>query len=151
MNNRPLLLQRLLIAILAMAMTPAGICSDLQAEVTEIERAFARTMAERDHAAFASFLSSEAIFFSGESPLRGKRAVADAWAPYFDGPDAPFSWEPKTVEVLESGTLALSSGPVYDPAGNIVATFQSIWRREADGNWKIVFDKGSRACEPESP
>lgn len=26
--------------------------------------------------------------------------------------EAPFSWEPAQVEVLDSGTLALSSGPV---------------------------------------
>ena len=126
-----------------------GICGELQDQVRETERAFAATMAERDHEAFSSFLSGETIFFAGEVPLRGKQAVADAWAPYFEGPDAPFSWEPVTVEVLESGTLALSSGPVYDRAGNIVATFQSIWRREADGAWKIIFDKGSAACRPE--
>ena len=142
---------QLLVAVLVISMMPAGICGEVRDEVIKTEQAFAATMAERDHAAFTSFLSSEAIFFAGESPLRGKQAVADAWAPYFEGPDAPFSWEPKTVEVLESGTLALSSGPVYDPGGNIVATFQSVWRREADGSWKIIFDKGSRACESESP
>lgn len=134
---------------LALLSGATGICGELQDQVRETERAFAATMAERDHQAFSSFLSAEAIFFAGEAPLRGKQAVADAWAPYFEGTDAPFSWEPQTVEVLESGSLALSSGPVYDPAGNTVATFQSIWRREADGAWKIIFDKGSAACRPE--
>ncbi len=45
--------------------------------------------------------------------------------------------------VLDSGELALSTGPVYDPAGKQVATFNSIWRREPDGSWLIIFDKGS--------
>ena len=143
-------LAQLLITVLAIGLAPTGICGDIRDEVMKTERAFAATMAERDHRAFTSFLSSEAIFFAGDSPLRGKQAVADAWAPYFEGPDAPFSWEPETVEVLESATLALSTGPVFDPGGKIVATFQSIWRRETDGSWKIIFDKGSRACEPES-
>ena len=144
-------LAQLLVAVLVISLMPAGICGDFRDEVMNTERAFAATMAKRDHADFTSFLSSEAIFFAGESPLRGKQAVADAWAPYFEGPDAPFSWEPETVEVLESGTLALSSGPVYDTAGKVVATFQSIWRKGADDRWKIIFDKGTRACEPESP
>ena len=48
--------------------------------------------------------------------------------------------------LLESGTLALSSGPVRNSAGEHVATFNSIWRLEADGKWRIIFDKGSRHC-----
>lgn len=58
----------------------------------------------------------------------------------------PFSWEPDVVEVLESGTLALSSGPVLDPAGKLIGRFNSIWRREAPGVWRIVFDRGSEVC-----
>ena len=60
--------------------------------------------------------------------------------------DAPFSWEPEQVQVLDSGTLALSSGPVRNPEGKTVATFTSIWRLEAPGVWRIVFDKGNRVC-----
>jgi hypothetical protein len=52
------------------------------------------------------------------------------------------------VQVLESGTLGISSGPVRDPAGNRVGTFNSVWRLEADGKWKIIFDKGCPAGSP---
>ena len=119
----------------------------LRQQVADTERAFAATMADRDHDAFTSYLSEESVFFSGEAPLRGKQQVADAWKPYFEGPDAPFSWEPQQVEVLDSGTLALSSGPVLDPDGKLIATFTSIWRLDASGNWRIIFDKGNRACD----
>lgn len=115
-------------------------------QVRRTEQAFADSMAARDFDAFRSFLSPEAVFFSGDTSLRGAEAVAAAWKPYFDGPDAPFSWRPETVEVLDSGALALSSGPVFDPFGTRVGAFNSIWRREADGAWKIVFDKGEKAC-----
>ena len=119
----------------------------LRQQVENTERAFAATMADRDHESFTSFLSDEAVFFSGETPLRGKQQVADAWKAYFEEPEAPFSWEPQQVEVLDSGTLALSSGPVSDPGGKMVARFTSIWRLEASGNWRIIFDKGNRACD----
>jgi len=118
--------------------------ADLRAQVRDTERAFAKTMADRDHEAFGAFLADEAIFFGNKGPLRGRQAVAAAWQAYFDGPQAPFSWEPETVEVLESGTLALTSGPVRDPSGKVIGMFNSIWRREADGRWRVVFDKG---CE----
>jgi len=108
------------------------------------EIAFARTMADRDFEAFRSFLSPEAIFFGGDGrAIRGAEAVAAAWRPYFEGAEAPFSWEPDTTEVLASGTLALSSGPVHAPAGNQVGRFNSVWRLDPDGVWRIVFDKGS--------
>ncbi len=120
----------------------------IRQQVLETERAFARSMAERDHAAFASFLSSDAIFFGTEGPLRGSEQIAADWQRYFEADAAPFSWEPEQVEVLDSGELALTSGPVHDPQGALIGTFTSIWRREAPDQWRIVFDKGNAACAP---
>jgi ketosteroid isomerase-like protein len=122
-----------------------------RAEVMAAERAFARTMADRDHAAFAGFLAEDTVFFTGEQATRGRAAVAASWARLYEGPDAPFSWAPDQVQVLDSGTLALSTGPVRDPSGNVIARFNSIWRREAPGVWKVVFDKGSPVCAPKAP
>lgn len=120
----------------------------LEQQVMDAERAFARTMAARDHAAFTSFLADEAIFFTGDRPVRGKVAVAAEWKPMYDAPTAPFSWEPDDVQVLDSGALALSTGPVRDPAGRVIGRFNSIWRLEAPGTWRVVFDKGSPVCPP---
>jgi len=119
----------------------------LATQVREAERAFAKTMADRDHAAFGTFVSEEALFFGGEEVLRGRAKVIEGWKGLYEGPKAPFSWEPEQVEVLDSGTLALSTGPVRDPEGNIAGTFSSIWRREADGKWRVIFDKGCPPCK----
>lgn len=107
-----------------------------------VEIAFAATMAERDLEAFSSFLDDEVVFFIGPEELRGPMAVTEAWAGFFDGEAPPFSWRPEVVSVLDSGDLGLTSGPVLDPEGNRVGTFNSIWRRDGDGAWKIVFDRG---------
>ena len=120
----------------------------LQEQVREAERAFAKSMADRDHAKFVSMLADETVFFAGLTPQRGKVTVAAAWKPFYDGAAAPFSWEPEAVEVLESGTLALSSGPVRDPSGKRVGTFNSIWRLESPGVWRIIFDKGCPQAPP---
>lgn len=118
------------------------------AEVRAAETAFAGTMAERDLESFLSFVSDEAVFIGRGSTLRGREAIEEGWASFFDGPEAPFSWTPEQVEVLDSGTLALSSGPVRNPAGRVIGTFNSIWRKEADGSWRVVFDKGCPVCDP---
>jgi ketosteroid isomerase-like protein len=121
--------------------------AELKKQVADTERAFAATMKARDHAAFKNFVSDEAVFFSGNGVvLRGKDAVANGWRSYYDNPQAPFSWEPDEVEVVDSGTLAYSTGPVYDPSGKVVARFSSIWRLEAPGTWRVVFDRGSDIC-----
>ena len=118
----------------------------LEQQVADTERAFAKTMADRDHEAFTRFLADETIFFSGPTPLRGKTAVAAYWKRFYEKPAAPFSWKPDQVQVLESGTLALSTGPVHDASGKCIGRYNSIWRQESPGAWKIVFDKG-QACD----
>jgi ketosteroid isomerase-like protein len=122
--------------------------AELREQVWQAELAFARSMADRDHAGFATFVSEEAVFFGRAGAQRGKAAVLAGWKGLYEGPQAPFSWAPDTVEVLDSGTLALSSGPVRDPSGLRVGTFQSVWRREPDGRWRVIFDKGSDDCPP---
>jgi cyclase len=125
--------------------SPVAGAAGLADQVRAAETAFARTMAARDHAAFTSLIADEAIFL-GSRALRGRAAVSEGWKPLFEKPDAPFSWAPERVEVLDSGRLALSTGPVFDPAGRRTGTYNSIWRREADGRWLIVFDNGCPPC-----
>ena len=139
--------------VAALAGTPAASSSNetLARQVRAAETAFAKTMAARDLKGFQSHLAEEALFFGRDGVLRGKAAVVAGWKPYFEGPKAPFSWEPEKVEVLDSGTLALSTGPVRDPEGHLVGTFNSVWRREADGRWRIILDKGCPVCENARP
>lgn len=118
----------------------------LKAQVAAAEVAFAKTMADRDHAAFSSFISEEAVFISGGKPVRGKAAIAADWKKFYDAPRAPFSWKPDLVEVLPSGTLAYSMGPVSSPDGVVFARFHSTWRLEAPGVWRVVFDNGTDVC-----
>jgi ketosteroid isomerase-like protein len=125
--------------------------TDAATQVEARERAFAQTMAARDVDDFAGFIDAEAVFFSGDTPLRGREAIVAAWRRYFEAAQAPFSWAPDQVEVLASGHLALSSGPVLDPLGNAIGRFNSIWRRTDDGVWRVVFDKGCTACPASTP
>ncbi|MEO7762066.1 MAG: nuclear transport factor 2 family protein [Casimicrobiaceae bacterium] len=132
-------------------LTPGADNTVLTKQVADTERGFAKSMADRNFAAFQSYLADEAVFFTRASALRGKQAISDFWKRLYEKPDAPFSWEPTTVEVLDSGTLALSSGPVRDPSGKHFANFSSIWRLQSPGVWKIIFDKGNDECDCAKP
>lgn len=120
-----------------------GFDEALELDVRAAECAFAGSMAARDFSAFSTLVDEEAIFISGnEQQAIGKAAVLERWKPLFDDAAAPFSWWPETVAVLESGTLALSAGPVANPQGEVVAWYQSIWRKNDLGTWQVIFDRG---------
>lgn len=142
MNRRALLLSAPAV-LTACASAPRTGGAALAGAVTDTERAFAATMAARDHAAFASFIAEDAVFLNGgRGELRGKSAIADFWKRYYSAPQAPFSWQPDRVAVLDSGGLAYSTGPVAAPDGKVFARFYSTWRREPSGAWRIIFDDG---------
>jgi ketosteroid isomerase-like protein len=148
MNRRALLTAGMAAALAGIARARAGAQPagrPVKDQVMEAERAFADGMARRDLAAFSSHLAAEAVFFSspdGLRVLRGKTAIVESWKRFFEGPKAPFSWAPETAEVLDSGSLAMTTGPVKDENGRVTGRFSSVWRLEPDGRWRVIFDRG---------
>jgi len=142
-----------IVAIIALALALTSVSAeaktkpDPRGQVFAAESTFAATMAARDLKAFGSFVAPDAVFFGRRGVLRGNAAVVEAWKGFFEGPQAPFSWRPEVVEVLDSGKLAHSSGPVMDPDGKLIGMFNSVWRLESDGRWRVVFDKGCSVCD----
>lgn len=124
------------------AALPALDRDPLTLQVAEAERAFARSMAQRDLAAFSQFVSADAVFFAGRKTQKGRAEVVAAWKRFFEGTQAPFSWAPDQVELAPGGQFAHSSGPVWGPDGQLISRFNSVWRLEAPGVWRVLFDRG---------
>ncbi len=95
-----------------------------------------------------SFLDPEVRFVTG-NVSRGPEEVGQGWAGFFQ-PDAPkIRWRPAIVEVVANGTLAISRGPYRltsmsddGQAQESWGIFNSTWRLNADGEWKVLFDAG---------
>ncbi len=145
-----------LIGAFAMAAgaAPAPLTSaDLEAvaqQVMAAETAFAKTLADRQIDRFADFVAEDAVF-RGAALRLGRAEVVNNWRHFFDGPLPPFSWAPDAVTVAADGRTALSTGPVRTPDGRMVSRFTSIWRKDADGHWRVVVDQGVDACECPPP
>ena len=107
------------------------------------EVAFAKTMADRDFEAFLTFIAPDAVFFAGHRPQRGRTVIGDVRRSLFEGDGAPFSWGSDLVQVMDSGDVAFSSGPVTRPDGESTSQFNSIWLKADDEVWYVVLDKGS--------
>lgn len=144
-------MQRVIVLMLLLAGQLA--LADVADEVRCREIGFSGAAEARDAERFATFIDEDARF-AGSTVFRGPEAVTEAWQVFFaeDGP--AMKWRPQFVEVLEDGTLALTRGPyrmiATDEDGNVTefwGTFNSVWRRQADGGWKIVFDAGGPPTE----
>jgi len=126
--------------------SPPAWLTDAERSLWQAEEAFAAAFAARDPERFAAFVADDAVFL-GRTVLRGKAAVREAWTKMMtSGPVPPFSWRPSRAMV--AGDVGTTSGPVYDPTGKWAGGFQSVWRRQADGSWKIILDGGAACGEP---
>jgi ketosteroid isomerase-like protein len=109
-------------------------------EVRRAETAFAKAFADRDRSAFFAFVLDDASFLSAGRTLAGKAAVEERWSRLLSAPRAPFSWGPERIAVNAAGTVGLSTGPVFDENGAHVGNFSSVWLKQKDGSWRILFD-----------
>lgn len=118
-----------------------------KAEVLAIEKAFAKLVKEKGvKTAFLTFASEEAVLLRDEKLIRGRSAISD----YFDDQtisDVRLEWKPDFVTVSSSGDLAYTYGKynfsAKDQAGNKIENagiFHTVWKKEADGKWKFVWD-----------
>jgi ketosteroid isomerase-like protein len=128
------------------------VLADVSDEVRCHEIAFSQSVENQDLEAFTSLIDPDARFVAG-SVSRGIAEIANAWAVFFSADGPKIKWRPQIVEVIENGTLALSRGPyrmiAADAEGTSTeywGTFNSIWRKQDDGSWTVVFDAGSESA-----
>jgi len=114
--------------------------------VVAAERAFSERSVERGtKAAFLEFLAADATVF-GPGPRPGR-------AYYQDKPDVTgkLAWKPSYAEISSSGDFGYSTGPytLTEPAGRLrFGHYASVWRRQADGEWKVVAEGITRHAPP---
>jgi ketosteroid isomerase-like protein len=125
----------------AAAMPAPADLEAIAAPVGAAETAFAQTLADRRLDRFAGFVAEDAVF-RGATLRVGRAQVVEGWKRFFDKPAAPFSWAPDLVTVAADGRTAISTGLARAPDGTPISRFTSIWRRDADGQWRVIADQG---------
>ena len=114
------------------------------------EQSFARSVAEHDAIAFADHIAEDAVFDVGRADaIRGRATIVKRWEGIIDGKLIRPRWYPTQVVLGGTGDLAWSTGPVLiEDVGSKtrdryqVSTFRSIWRKDPDGLWRVLFDEG---------
>jgi ketosteroid isomerase-like protein len=115
-----------------------------RAALAETERAFSRLSLEQGmRAAFLAYLGDDAVIFR-PGPVPGRAFIAARPSPPIE-----LSWRPVYVEVAAAGDLGYTTGPYElrstDPAKRAETEhgyYVTVWRKQADGAWKVAADLG---------
>ena len=134
----------------------AGSPEQLRQELAGTERAFCAEAARVGisdafivYMADQCFLPGRLGLSKAEYTAAVQDARAKAGASYKPGPnpDVQLVWSPLKVEVSDDGTLGYTWGR-YDfsskgkdgKVASASGVYLTIWRRQADGSWKFVYD-----------
>ena len=109
------------------------------------ERAFAADASVRGWvAAFRSYAATDAQMLSPD-PVNAQEQLAQIEG---DGSTA-LDWRPAYAGMSRSGDFGFTTGPfqMRGRAG-IIGHYFTVWRRQADGGWKWIFDAGTDVRDP---
>lgn len=104
---------------------------------------------------FLTFMQDDARFqFAENPPVQGKDQIRPILEEMASAPGFTVTWAPTAAEVSDSGDLGYTVGTYemkMEVDGNPVTAnghYVTIWRKQADGSWKVVFDGGGPSAPP---
>jgi ketosteroid isomerase-like protein len=122
--------------------------------MADTERAFAETCTRKGiRDSFLEYFADDAIAFN-PAPISAKDRLRTRPARPFR--EAELRWEPRLGDVAASGELGWLTGPstfidhTSKDARPQPGNYLSVWRREADGPWRVFIDVGSQPPNPVS-
>jgi uncharacterized protein (TIGR02246 family) len=118
------------------------------AKVMETDAAWLKAVQAKDAAGAASYYAEDGRIMPQGMPIaQGREAIQQVWSEMFKMPDVSLSWENSETQVSSGGDLAYNIGKYdmsfKDPKGKPVVDkgkFVVVWKKQADGNWKVVAD-----------
>ncbi|HYR87982.1 MAG TPA: DUF4440 domain-containing protein [Terriglobia bacterium] len=130
------------------------LAGDLRSELNsliETERAFARlSVGKGTRDAFLANLNNESIIF------RPQAVPGKLWMEKNPPPTSQLSWQPAFADIAKSADLGYTTGPweirrtPQDAPGGF-GHYVTVWRKQADGAWKIAIDIGISHAVPPKP
>lgn len=137
---------------------PDSRAEDVEA-IREADLAWAAAQARDGLDGAMYFYVDDAILLPPNMPMSvGKEAIRETSAALGIGdPGFSVGWQPMRIEVAESGDIGYAIGTFQgtgvDGAGDAVEVkgkYIEIWKKQADGSWKVAADMFSPDAPPNS-
>jgi ketosteroid isomerase-like protein len=117
--------------------------------LVQMERDFAKAAATKGtRDAFLEFIAEDGILFQ-PGPVNGKKFWTER-----QPRKGLLSWEPAFADVSRAGDLGYTTGPwEFRPNGPddqpvAFGQYFTIWKKQGDGSWKFVLDRGVSTEKP---
>ena len=119
--------------------------------IREASAASSMAFAAKDLEAAVGFYADDAMWLADNAPIQtGKDSIRKASSEMMRIPGLALSWQPTKVEVSRSGDLAYEVGTYQSTANNAKGQpvtdrgkYVLVWKKQADGMWKILADIGN--------
>ena len=127
--------------------------------VRAADAAWLKVYAAKDVDKSVAFFDEQGSMLVPNSPiLTGKDAIAKFIARGFALQDYKITWHPNKAGVARSGELGYTSGTYEmsfkDAVGKTISDkgkYLMVWKKQADGRWKVLFDTSNSDLPPSSP
>ena len=126
--------------------------SPLQAMV-DTERAFAKMSEEQGtRPSFMAFIADDGILFR-PTAVKGKQWMTEHPLPASDKHPL-LSWYPAVAGMARAGDMGYTTGPweyksdIHDAKSVAWGHFLTVWKKQADGQWKFAVDLGISNPQP---
>ena len=136
------LLSGLLAATLAAAQNDPAV-------LMQADRDFAKAVAAQGIEGWMSFMAEQAVLLRTH-PIMGKDAIRKSMEPGFASPGFKLTWTPVSGQLFQGGILGYTTGRYEaqskNAKGEVVTsrgTYLTVWQKQPDGAWKVVWDGGS--------
>ena len=120
----------------------------------QLEADFAADVAQHGHGAFITHFADDGVEVVDGGGFDTKEAMRKQ-PPWPEG--TSLTWTPVKADMAASGDLGYTYGTyVYtakNKEGKLVANYgkyTSIWKKQKDGQWKVVVDMGNSSPDPKT-
>jgi ketosteroid isomerase-like protein len=125
-----------------------------EALLRQLEADFAADVAKHGHEAFITYFADDGVEVVDGGGFNNKEAMRKQ-PPWPEG--TSLTWMPIKAEMAESGDLGYTYGNYIYTAKNkegkpvtSYGKYTSIWKKQKDGQWKVVVDVGNSSPDPNS-
>ncbi len=122
-------------------------------QLIEADRDFNQAVQSTGLGAWLFAFGSDGMLISGGTTFVGQAGIRQAVLPLFADPEFELTWDPTFASVGPSGDLGYTIGTYEMTTGGEVGplhetgSYLTVWRRTANGAWKVEADIGSPAAE----
>ena len=118
-----------------------------ESALKDLDAQWSKAAAAKDLEITVSYYADDAVLMPPNAPVAAGAAIRDFWKSMIASPGFAGGWKATKVEVSRSGDLAYlrgsyeltendASGKPVNGRGKLV----EVWKKQADGKWKVVAD-----------